>query len=41
MLDLIRIKTKYERVLTDFTDWIGLNADIPLTFDNNGWKTWK
>ena len=28
-------------MLTDYTDWIGLNADIPETYENNGWKSWK
>ena len=28
-------------MLTDYTDWIGLNADIPETYENNGWKTWN
>ena len=28
-------------MLSDFTDWIGISADVPATYQNNGWKTWK
>ena len=38
---LTTIKTKYDKKMAMFSDWIGINAQLENTIHNQGWKTWK
>ena len=41
MKEQIEIKTKYDRKLARYSDWVGINASLENTNKNNGWKTWR